>query len=796
MVVRIDPEQKTLTLSIGEFSRFRAWPGPPERGQRPSLSRAREGSEWHRALQEQVQKEEPNTRFEVTVSGRIPHQGWTIELQGRVDQLLHTPEKTILREIKTITTSLPAEEEELRNRYPEYFLQLAAYERVASANPDSPFAGDAPLDAELLFLETATGFSQRVPLSPADQKACEQQFEQLVERARTRQKRRHRLENLETLRPFAHWREGQESCQRDLWDGMCRHRFTLLEAPTGFGKTALAWEAALRALKEGLCQRVVFLSSKTNGQWQAEAELKRLLETTTDVPYIRFQNKKRHCINDQFHCFREACHYLRGNEKWRTPNTSTGLHPEARFSLEEALQEGQKWQICPYEVSRAGLSVSDLWIADTNYIFSPANQTVFTSQPDFQPRETLLIIDEAHQLPERTAGNWSLRLSANRARDLFGDFTFSTLDHELARLWEQWVKSLARLRPSEELSPEDYYDLRETASACFRRWEETGLPEASSLAPASLEQWDQLALFLSVVEQPDLQTHLWSPAAGELEVSCLDASLPTGQILRAYGSVLFLSATVGPPENFVKSCGLKENEVSLVRGQSPWRREAYEVAIDLRVDTTFRHRQTYLPLTAETLHILKESENGPVVVFFPSFAYAQAVAGEMENSFSQWRISTQPRHGHTDQRGGGNEKDARFLEEALHFSDFLFLVLGSRFTESIDALGGRVSLAVVVSPALPQVNPIQKARLAQYPPDKREEAVEKVYRLPGMRKVNQAIGRLVRRPGEQTKVLLHCQRFQEEAFTRFLHPDFFPKTLIETTDDLVCWGKKGWKVKK
>ncbi|MCH8475232.1 MAG: DEAD/DEAH box helicase family protein [Opitutales bacterium] len=794
MKVHIDPEKKIVSLSIGEFSRFRAWPGPPERGQRPSLARAREGSEWHRALQEKAQQEDSNARFEVTISGRIPHRGWTIELQGRIDQLLHSPGQTILREVKTITDSLPAEEEELRNRFPEYFLQLAAYQRVAMAETGSPLAGKGPLEAELLFLETTTGFSQRVLLSETDQKACDQQFDQLVERARSRQKRRHSLESLETIPPFAEWRAGQESCQRELREGMRRQRFTLLEAPTGFGKTALAWEAALRALKEGYCQRVVFLSSKTNGQWQAEAELKRLLGNSPDLPYIRFQNKKRHCLNDQFHCFREACHYLRGNEQWRTPNPAGGLHPEARFSLEEALLEGQKWQICPYEVSRAGLSVSDLWIADTNYIFSPANQTVFTSQPDFQPKETLLIIDEAHQLPERTAGNWSLRLSATRARDLFGDFTFSTLDHELVRLWEQWVKSLARLRPNDELSPEDFYELRETAKDCFRAWEKTGLPEASSLAPASLEQWDQLALFLSIVEQPDLQIHLWSPASGELEVSCLDASLPTGQILRQYGGVLFLSATVGPPADFIKSCGLNEDEVSLVRGQSPWRREAYDVAIDVRVDTTFRHRQTYLPLTAETLHTLKESEEGPVVVFFPSFAYARAVAEEMENTFGQWRISTQPRHGYAGQCSDGNEGDASFLEEALHFSDFLFLVLGSRFTESIDALGGKVPLAVVVSPALPQVNPIQKARLGQFPPNKRDEAVEKVYRLPGMRKVNQAIGRLVRRPGEHTKILLHCQRFQEKAFTQFLHPDFFPKTIIENTDDLISWGKPGRKL--
>ena len=96
-----------------------------------------------------------------------------------------------------------------------------------------------------------------------------------------------------------------------------------------------------------------------------------------------------------------------------------------------------------------------------------------------------------------------------------------------------------------------------------------------------------------------------------------------------------------------------------------------------------------------------------------------------------------------------------WLDGALGEGRALFLVLGSGFAEGIDLLGGRVAHAMVVGPALPEVNPVQKARLAAFAHLGRDAAFDRVYRIPGMQKVNQALGRLVRAPGQSARVLLH-----------------------------------------
>src|SRR5690606_27293616 len=100
-----------------------------------------------------------------------------------------------------------------------------------------------------------------------------------------------------------------------------------------------------------------------------------------------------------------------------------------------------------------------------------------------------------------------------------------------------------------------------------------------------------------------------------------------------------------------------------------------------------------------------------------------------------------------------------WVDESLAFTDALFLVLGSSFAEGIDTLGGRVSHAMVVGPALPEVNAVQRARLDALSRLGRDAAFQRVYQIPGIQKVNQALGRLVRAPGHRAKVLLQCRRF-------------------------------------
>jgi Rad3-related DNA helicase len=122
-------------------------------------------------------------------------------------------------------------------------------------------------------------------------------------------------------------------------------------------------------------------------------------------------------------------------------------------------------------------------------------------------------------------------------------------------------------------------------------------------------------------------------------------------------------------------------------------------------------------------------------------------------------------------------------------ADALFLVLGSSFAESIDVLGGRVTHAMVVGPALPEVNAVQRARLAEATRNglSRDAAFRRVYQIPGMMKVNQALGRLVRAPGQHARVVLHCRRFLESTYSSLLASEYQRGANLHSDHDLKTW---------
>jgi Rad3-related DNA helicase len=231
---------------------------------------------------------------------------------------------------------------------------------------------------------------------------------------------------------------------------------------------------------------------------------------------------------------------------------------------------------------------------------------------------------------------------------------------------------------------------------------------------------------------------------------------------------------------------------TLLRAHTPWRDGSYDIAFDVRVDTTFQHRSQHYTTTASTIAALSDSAHRPeasalastpaVAVFFPSYAYAEVIQRELAQVAPDLRVALQPKLRDL-------AAQSAWVDEALLLADALFLVLGSSFAESIDALGGRISHAMVVGPALPEVNAVQRARLAEaaHAGQSRDEAFRRVYQIPGMTKVNQALGRLVRAPGQRTRVVLHCRRFLERTYTTLLAPDYRAGATLRNDDELAAW---------
>ncbi len=806
-------DQRTATLSVGEFSDFSI--GPREgRGGAQGLWRAQLGQHWHQELRARTETEftvggalRPDVLFEIPIEGRLMRGGWTFLLGGRIDQVVGTT----LREIKSVTRALPAPEDELRADYPAYFLQLATYVVLSRASIPSLVARHSslsPLRGELVFVETSSGLAQTVALTPFDEALVLHQLDAIVgflnQRLRATERRR-----ALTFRPaFTELRPGQETIQADLAAAFARSPIVLFEAPTGYGKTGCTLEFALTQLRSGRCSRLIWLTGKSTGQIQVvhtlqqmaapiqsnligysaphvpsgRAETGNLLGYSAPASYWQVRNKSEHCVNTNFHCVRDACSYLAGGaERW----PQSGL---AKFYLDEhqphdldTLREaGRHAHICPYEITRTALAFNDVWVGDYNYVFAPDNRGLFFEQPGFDAKDTLLVIDEAHNLPARVADAYSHTANVDAAHALLAELDHLQAPAPLTLAVDEWTRLLGALCPTESLEPAVEADIAELL-ARLANLVTTHPLDYAALGPHHSETLWQFAALAEFVADTKLKKLLWSPRGGELRFTCLDAAPMIGETLRSFGGAILMSATLQPFANFKETCGLETGDgVTTLSAPTPWRAGCYDVGIDVRVDTTFRQRGNHYGTTASTVEALHAASGKAVAVFFPSYAYAESVLRALEHDGSVLRASLQPRL-------PGLAAQAAWVEENLALTDALFLVLGSSFAESIDLLGGRVSHAMVVGPALPEVNAVQKARLNALAGFGRDAAFRSIYQIPGLQKVNQAIGRLVRAPGQHAKVLLHCRRFADPGYASLLARDYQFGREIASTADLREW---------
>jgi DNA excision repair protein ERCC-2 len=767
--VNFDLDRRRVQMSVGDLSDF--FIGPPgSSGGGGGLWRAQLGTRWHRELRAQVASEGVPAEFEVPVSGELARRGWTLALAGRIDQIVGTGEAAVLREIKTVTRPLPEDEGELRSDYPGYFAQLAAYAALRGRGER----------CELVFVEADTGLSQSVTLSADDERHLELQLERVTEFLELRLRARERLRALRYRPAFSTLRTGQETAAAEMTAAVRGAQSAILfEAPTGFGKTGVLLECALGELREGNFDRVLYLTGKSTGQLHVVGTLRAMTEPGPDIgagaPVAAWhvRNKAEHCVNAVFQCVREACAYLDGAEdRWPSSGLSRFYLIENQAKdLASLRSAGIGARICPYEITRAALTFNDVWIGDYNYVFSPDSRGLFYDRPGFDPARTLLLVDEAHNLPSRAADAHSHAFEAAEARAVCEALRDNRAPLEWAARWDDWARFLEGLPRSNGLGEAE----REDALGLIN-----GLAEGASahpmdpaaLGPHICAQIWRMPSAASQLESIELPRLWWSPRDAVLAITCLDAAKAIGASVGAFGGVVLATATPGPQARFAEAIGCAS--VAAVRASTPWRSGAYDVAVDLRVDTTFQHRQRHLDTTAETVAALQRSAGGPVAVFFPSYAYAESVADRVPEA------ALQPRRSELSAQNS-------WINAALDGGRALFLVLGSGFAEGIDLLGGRVAHAMVVGPALPEVNPVQRARLAVFAELGREAAFERVYRIPGMQKVNQALGRLVRAPGQSARILLHCRRFAEPGYEQLLGAEYQGGRRILEDDDLAAW---------
>ena len=773
----IDPAQKLARINARELAQFQSGQSMAPSSPTPSRWRASVGQQWHENLRSHAEKEPGEATFEKTLKTSTFANGWQIDLTGKVDQYIENKGYLTIREIKTISRNLPMAEEDLRELYPAYFAQIEIYLAMAI---DLNLGTTETIAGELTFVSIAESLIQIVQISPENLSLYYRQVQRFQQYLEIRRNNFNRLRELNVNPPFPSWREGQEETLQKLRveTEISSESVVLLEAPTGFGKTGVALQYALEQLQTGQFEKLYILTGKSTGQNQILKQLQ-IMQDGNSPRFLQMRNRQEHAIQSPAHtCNGSECRKDL-DEKWN----KSGIEPLELFNsgtltLEKVKKLGAQTGVCPYEITRATIPYADVLIGDYNYVFSPRNNSLLLGQDGLSLNRIFLLIDEAHNLPDRARDNLSSEITSQQAQFLVQGLRFAGASKQILTLAECWADYLQTLDPSPALPLNEVYQMEDQLSELLDQllhthlnWEE--FPESSHEALGELMYLRKL---ITEMENPNL---FWSPGRGVFRLDCLDPSKEISRGLEGFGRCLMISATISPVQQFSANCGFPSTRaLPFVQASAPWRREAYRLAIDTRVDTSYKTRGRFYHSTAQTIHQFALTSPNPIVVYFPSYQYAEAILPIVRNLYPTLPVTIQSRNLSLQEQ---NE----FLMKALSDFRILFLILGGSYAEGIDQLGKHIHRAIVVGPSLPVSNHVQRIRMERLQENDPEAAYHQICRQPALIRIRQAIGRMVRAPGQNADILFHCCRFLQPHY-RSLFEEQTP-ALIQTDEEMVAW---------
>jgi DNA excision repair protein ERCC-2 len=591
--------------------------------------------------------------------------------------------------------------------------------------------------------------------------------------------------------PFPAYRPGQRELAVAAYRVLANGGRLFLAAPTGIGKTISVLFPAVKALGEGKLEWIFYLTARTVGRAIAEKALVDLRRAGLKLRAVTLTAKERVCVREGHPCDPLTCPLALGYYDRVKPAIREALEREeiTRAVLEEV---GQKHQVCPFELSLDVSVWADAVICDYNYVFDP--QVYLRRHFAEDGGAYGFLVDEAHNLVDRAREMFSADLDGPKILEVKRAIKVSA--PRCAKALTQLHSAMRKLGNATE-SHEGSFEASDTAvelnlfpvkPAAVGSEDngvstspefpdslieplETALDEAESWLvknqPANFRE-SLLALYFrmhSFRRTADLYderfvTIVESGPAMKVRQFCLDPSLLLRKALARGKAAIFFSATLTPMDYYRTLLGGVPDD-PVLQLASPFPSENLAVLIQDRIQTHFKGRADSLEDVVEAIGTLVQGRRANYLVYFPSYQYLNDTLQVFQIRHPSVAVLVQ-RPGMTEP-----ERDAFLNAFSVEHGETLvgFAVLGGIFGEGIDLVGERLIGAVIVGVGLPQLC-VERNLIRDYFQQQNAAGFEYAYTFPGMNRVLQAIGRVIRSETDHGVVLLIDARFNETRYRR------------------------------
>lgn len=717
-----------------------------------SYGHMRDGVRGHQALQELLP---PNWRAEAAVSRDIELDGRILRIHGRADAVFIGPELVCVQEIKT-TSKNPSLI--LKYDHPAHWAQGEIYAALFCMNHN---VGAAQVRLTYARLDGKTNeFTEDYDADTLKRLlySYARPYLEWVS-ALDDWKDRSQL-TLETFPfPYDDYRDGQREMARAVFLAMKRGGGALIEAPTGIGKTAAALFGALKALGKGYVTALFYLTARTTGRRSAEDALDRMRRTGLAIRSVTITAKEKCCLltsPDCMGCPHALGYYDRRRDALKEAMATQKLDADAIHDL------AVEHNLCPFELSLDLSETADVIICDYNYAFDP--RVRIKRYFDAKSKAGLLV-DEAHNLASRAREMLSASVSGWRLNTLRKQvIQFEGKDSPMARLMTQLLPTL---KCTDDAEPEATAQLPETLIEALKRFSEAAM-ELQSAEPEVREFIYDTQWFVNVSKRFDEDSYraMILPKDGFLTVRlwCCDPSKALRRAFDRVGGAALFSATLAPMRFYAAQLGVDgENDESL-QLESPFPMENLAV-YRLSVPVTLKDRERTRNTVAQVIHAMAEGRPGNYIACFPSYVY-------MTQVFRHYRMLFPYEDALCQQPNMTEAQRAAFIERfqpSPRRSMVAFIVLGGVFAEGIDLPGDRLIGAAIVSTGMPQLS-FERETLRQLLDDADDGGLDAAYTYPGLRRVLQAAGRVIRTETDRGVVVLMDTRYRQPNISELLPP--------------------------
>lgn len=721
------------------------------------------GGKIHRKIQRRMGAE---YHAEVPLKYEVQCRGFTLSVEGRADGVIERPEGTVIDEIKGVFREL----ELMKEPVPVHLAQAKCYAYIYADTHELKEIG-----IQMTYCNMDTEEIRRF------QSVCSydvlkewffgvlRQYEKWARyEIEWKKKRNDSIRQVQF--PFE-YREGQKILAQSVYRTILRKKKLFIQAPTGVGKTISTVFPAVKAVGEGLGEKIFYLTAKTITRTVAWQAFELLREQCLRMKVLILTAKEKICFCEECNCNPEACPYAKGHYDRVNDAVYELITSSDEMNREILEEQARKWKVCPHEMS---LDVSvwvDAVICDYNYVFDP-NAHLRRFFGEGNKGEYLFLIDEAHNLVERGRSMYSAELYKEDFLKL--KKLVKQKAPKLTKRLEECNKQMLALKRE----CQDYQVLNSVSHVYIKLVSlmtemERYLEECreEELRKEVLELYFAVRMFINIHDRLDENYIIYSEfdedGRFKVRLFCVNPAKCLQEFLDKGNSAVFFSATL-LPIRYYKTLLSTSKEDYAIYAKSPFDPANRRILLGMDVSTKYTRRGSEMYRRyAEYLIQAAKARQGNYLAFFPSYRFMEEVYEEFILMLGERAAGETGRIEYIMQSQYMTEEAREIFlenfEESREQSLVGFCVMGGIFSEGIDLAEDKLIGALIVGTGLPQVCR-ERELLKMYFDAQGLRGFDYAYLYPGMNKVLQSAGRVIRTDSDKGIILLLDERFRDGRY--------------------------------